>query len=63
MKNEEIKPGYDLFQIPVEKIPHYENTNQFAGSFKKCFLYEYVSITYSGSTMNCDKTVNRQKTD
>jgi hypothetical protein len=50
MKKEDIRKEYDLFKIPVEKIPHYENPNQFASDFKRCSMYEYVSITYSGST-------------
>ena len=49
MSQEDIKKEYNAFGIPADKIPHYENPGQFSTSFRRCSLYEYVSITYSGS--------------
>jgi hypothetical protein len=61
MGNEQIKRDYDLFQIPSEKVPHYDNPHQLAGTYKRCSLYEYVSITYSGSSMSSENTNIQQK--
>lgn len=63
MDSERIKKDYGLFQIPVEKIPPYENPNQFAQNFKRCSIYEYVAITYSESTTANKKHPNQSRTE
>ncbi len=52
MDIESIKKEYDKFNIPVEKIPSYENNpDKFIGQYKKCSLLTYGNITYSNHSV------------
>lgn len=50
MTQEEITREYGHFMIPADKVPAYESPEQISGTYKKCSLYEYRQVTYSGST-------------
>ena len=41
---------FEKFQIPKVEYPDYTNAEEFANKFKRCTVYEYGTITYSGNS-------------
>lgn len=49
MDKKTIVDNFNKFNIPLDKLPHYENPKQFASQFKRCSLRQYENISYSNS--------------
>jgi len=53
-----IKKEYDKFNIPIEKIPSYDNDpKKLMDQYTKCSILTYGKITYSDSTVEDTKNL------
>jgi hypothetical protein len=53
-----MKKEYDKFNIPVEKIPLYDDDpKKFIGQYKKCSILTYGRIIYSDSSVENTKNL------
>ena len=51
MNGKVLIKDYDKFNIPIEKIPSYDNDpKKLMDRYKKCSILTYGKITYSDST-------------
>lgn len=60
MDTKVIKSEYEKFNIPKERIPDYDNDpNKLMGKYKKCSILNYGRTTYSDSSVEPAKILNK----
>ncbi|MCR4436144.1 MAG: hypothetical protein QHH06_10225 [Clostridiales bacterium] len=47
MTQNEINEAYKLFNIPVDKIPPYNDADEFSKRYQKCSILKDVNTNYS----------------
>lgn len=61
MNEKNINKKYGKFKIPDEKIPLYNNDpDKFIGQYKKCSIRTYGKITYSNSSEEYLKELEKE---
>ena len=51
MEQEKINKDFELFEIPQQDLPQYNDPYTFTRQIKKCTAYKIDQVTYSNNTL------------